>query len=132
MSVTGILGKKIGMTLLFDDKGEVHPVTGLQGSPGLHEHQVVSAFRKSHRNERLQFNRFDAHHVIQPHADARLVNAHLSVVRARGTDQHPAAVEDLQQEHADEATSSEQSPKPGDGGCSRGVRIKAVILGKEL
>ena len=29
MSVTGILGKKIGMTQLFDDRGEVHPVTVL-------------------------------------------------------------------------------------------------------
>jgi large subunit ribosomal protein L3 len=33
MSVTGILGKKIGMTQLFDDKGEVHPVTVLQAGP---------------------------------------------------------------------------------------------------
>ena len=33
MSVRGILGKKIGMTQLFDDKGEVHPVTVLQAGP---------------------------------------------------------------------------------------------------
>ena len=33
MSVTGILGRKIGMTQLFDDKGEVHPVTVLQAGP---------------------------------------------------------------------------------------------------
>jgi large subunit ribosomal protein L3 len=33
MAVTGILGKKIGMTQLFDDKGEVHPVTVLQAGP---------------------------------------------------------------------------------------------------
>ncbi len=33
MSVTGILGKKIGMTQVFDDKGEVHPVTVLQAGP---------------------------------------------------------------------------------------------------
>ena len=33
MSVTGILGKKIGMTQLFDDRGEVHPVTVLQAGP---------------------------------------------------------------------------------------------------
>src|SRR6201994_5021781 len=33
MSVTGILGKKIGMTQLFDDKGDVHPVTVLQAGP---------------------------------------------------------------------------------------------------
>ena len=33
MAVTGILGKKVGMTQLFDDKGDVHPVTVLQAGP---------------------------------------------------------------------------------------------------
>ena len=33
MSVQGILGKKIGMTQVFDDKGEVHPVTVLKAGP---------------------------------------------------------------------------------------------------
>lgn len=33
MAVTGILGRKIGMTQVFDDKGEVHPVTVLKVGP---------------------------------------------------------------------------------------------------
>ncbi|HEY5331674.1 MAG TPA: 50S ribosomal protein L3 [Acidobacteriaceae bacterium] len=33
MSVTGILGKKIGMTQVFDDNGVVHPVTVLKVGP---------------------------------------------------------------------------------------------------
>jgi len=33
MAVTGILGRKIGMTQVFDDNGEVHPVTVLQAGP---------------------------------------------------------------------------------------------------
>jgi len=33
MAVSGILGKKIGMTELFDDKGDVHPVTVLKAGP---------------------------------------------------------------------------------------------------
>jgi large subunit ribosomal protein L3 len=33
MSVTGILGRKIGMTQVFDEKGEVHPITVLQAGP---------------------------------------------------------------------------------------------------
>ncbi len=33
MSVQGILGKKIGMTQLFDDRGDVHPVTVLKAGP---------------------------------------------------------------------------------------------------
>jgi len=33
MSVTGILGKKIGMTQVFDDRGEVHPITVIQAGP---------------------------------------------------------------------------------------------------
>jgi large subunit ribosomal protein L3 len=31
--INGILGKKIGMTQLFDERGEVHPVTVLQAGP---------------------------------------------------------------------------------------------------
>jgi large subunit ribosomal protein L3 len=33
MSVTGILGKKIGMTQVFDDRGDVHPITVLKVGP---------------------------------------------------------------------------------------------------
>ena len=33
MSVSGILGKKIGMTQMFDEKGDVHPVTVLKAGP---------------------------------------------------------------------------------------------------
>ena len=33
MAVNGILGKKIGMAQLFDDKGDVRPVTVLQAGP---------------------------------------------------------------------------------------------------
>ncbi len=33
MPVNGILGKKIGMTQVFDDKGEVHPITVLKVGP---------------------------------------------------------------------------------------------------
>ena len=33
MSVTGILGKKIGMTQLFDERGDIHPVTVLKAGP---------------------------------------------------------------------------------------------------
>jgi large subunit ribosomal protein L3 len=33
MAVNGILGKKVGMTQLFDDKGEVRPVTVLKAGP---------------------------------------------------------------------------------------------------
>ena len=31
--VNGILGKKVGMTQVFDEKGEVHPITVLQAGP---------------------------------------------------------------------------------------------------
>ena len=33
MAVTGIVGRKIGMTQVFDDKGDVHPITVLQAGP---------------------------------------------------------------------------------------------------
>jgi large subunit ribosomal protein L3 len=33
MAVTGILGRKIGMTQVFDENGDVHPITVLQAGP---------------------------------------------------------------------------------------------------
>ena len=33
MSVVGILGKKIGMTQVFDDRGDIHPITVLKVGP---------------------------------------------------------------------------------------------------
>jgi large subunit ribosomal protein L3 len=33
MAISGILGKKIGMTQVYDDNGEAHPVTVLQAGP---------------------------------------------------------------------------------------------------
>jgi len=33
MAITGIIGKKIGMTQVFDEKGDVHPITVLQAGP---------------------------------------------------------------------------------------------------
>ena len=33
MAVSGILGKKIGMTQVYDEKGEIHPITVLQVGP---------------------------------------------------------------------------------------------------
>ena len=33
MPVTGLIGKKIGMTQVFDEKGDVHPITVLQAGP---------------------------------------------------------------------------------------------------
>jgi large subunit ribosomal protein L3 len=33
MSVSGILGKKVGMTQVFDEKGDIHPVTVLKAGP---------------------------------------------------------------------------------------------------
>ena len=33
VKVAGILGKKVGMTQLFDSKGDMHPATVLQAGP---------------------------------------------------------------------------------------------------
>jgi large subunit ribosomal protein L3 len=33
MAITGILGRKIGMTQVFDEKGDIHPITVLQAGP---------------------------------------------------------------------------------------------------
>jgi large subunit ribosomal protein L3 len=33
MAVTGMIGKKIGMTQVFDENGEIHPITVVQVGP---------------------------------------------------------------------------------------------------
>jgi large subunit ribosomal protein L3 len=43
MAVTGILGKKIGMTQVFDERGEVHPITVLQAGPCVVTHLKTAA-----------------------------------------------------------------------------------------
>ena len=50
--VTGILGKKVGMTQLFDSKGDVRPVTVLQAGPCVVT-QHKSATRMATRRRRL-------------------------------------------------------------------------------
>src|SRR5256885_4078825 len=43
MAVNGILGKKVGMTQLFDDKGDVRPATVLQAGPCVITQRKTSA-----------------------------------------------------------------------------------------
>lgn len=43
MPVTGILGKKIAMTQVFDEKGDVHPITVLQAGPCVITHLKTAA-----------------------------------------------------------------------------------------
>ena len=42
MSVTGILGKKIGMTQVFDEKGDVHPITRAAEARSLAKRQSIA------------------------------------------------------------------------------------------
>jgi len=51
MAVTGILGKKIGMTQVFDEKGDVHPITVLQA--GLRDYAVERRWQGRLRGRRL-------------------------------------------------------------------------------
>jgi large subunit ribosomal protein L3 len=41
--ISGLLGKKVGMTQLFDEKGEVRPVTVLQAGPCVITHRKTAA-----------------------------------------------------------------------------------------
>src|SRR5437660_12382767 len=41
--INGILGKKIGMTQVFDDRGEVHPITVIQAGPCVITHRKTAA-----------------------------------------------------------------------------------------
>lgn len=57
MSVNGILGKKVGMTQLFDSNGEVRPVTVLQAGPCVIT-QIKSAARDGYEAAQIGFVEF--------------------------------------------------------------------------
>ena len=66
MSVTGILGKKIGMTQVFDEKGEVHPITVLQAGPCVIT-QLKTAARDGYEAAQIGFVEFvKANRVTKP------------------------------------------------------------------
>jgi len=68
MSVTGILGKKIGMTQIFDEKGDVHPITVLQAGPCVIT-QLKTAARDGYEAAQIGFVEFvKAHRVTKPMA----------------------------------------------------------------
>jgi large subunit ribosomal protein L3 len=68
MSVTGILGKKIGMTQIFDEKGDVHPITVLQAGPCVIT-QLKTASRDGYEAAQIGFVEFvKAHRVTKPMA----------------------------------------------------------------
>ena len=68
MSVTGILGKKIGMTQVFDEKGEVHPITVLQAGPCVIT-QLKTAARDGYDAAQIGLVEFvKAHKVTKPQA----------------------------------------------------------------
>src|ERR1700743_2364285 len=68
MAVTGILGKKIGMTQVFDEKGEVHPITVLQAGPCVIT-QLKTAARDGYDAAQIGLVEFvKAHKVTKPQA----------------------------------------------------------------
>ena len=68
MSVTGILGKKIGMTQVFDEKGDVHPITVLQAGPCVIT-QLKTAARDGYEAAQIGFVEFvKANRVTKPMA----------------------------------------------------------------
>lgn len=68
MPVNGILGKKIGMTQVFDDNGEVHPITVLQAGPCVVT-QLKTATRDGYEAAQIGLVEFvKAHKVTKPQA----------------------------------------------------------------
>jgi large subunit ribosomal protein L3 len=68
MPVNGILGKKIGMTQVFDDNGEVHPITVLQAGPCVVT-QLKTATKDGYDAAQIGLVEFvKAHKVTKPQA----------------------------------------------------------------
>ena len=66
MGVVGIIGKKIGMTQIFDEKGDIHPITVLQAGPCVVT-QRKTATRDGYEAAQLGLVEFGkAHKVTKP------------------------------------------------------------------
>ena len=54
--VAGILGKKVGMTQLFDSKGDVRPVTVLQAGPCVVTQHKIGDAKTATKRRRLAWS----------------------------------------------------------------------------
>jgi large subunit ribosomal protein L3 len=101
MSVTGILGRKIGMTQVFDERGDVHPITVLQAGPCVIT-QLKTAAKDGYEAAQIGLVEFvKASRITKP------INGHLAKADA-------PPVKEIREVGLDNLVEGESAPKAGD------------------
>ncbi len=117
MPVNGILGKKIGMTQVFDEKGEVHPITVLQAGPCVVT-QLKTATKDGYDAAQIGLVEFvKAHKVTKPQA-GHFAKTNVAPVR-------------LQKEVAIETAKPGAGEEAGTDGVKAGDRVLVDIFSDE-
>jgi large subunit ribosomal protein L3 len=117
MPVNGILGKKIGMTQVFDDNGEVHPITVLQAGPCVVT-QLKTATKDGYEAAQIGLVEFvKASKVTKPQA-GHFAKSNVAPVR-------------LQKEVAIEAAKPGAGEEAGTDGVKAGGRVLVDIFSDE-
>ena len=117
MPVNGILGKKIGMTQVFDEKGEVHPITVLQAGPCVVT-QLKTATKDGYDAAQIGLVEFvKAHRVTKPQA-GHFAKTNVAPVR-------------LQKEVAIETAKPGAGEEAGTDGVKAGDRVLVDIFSDE-
>ena len=122
--VSGILGKKIGMTQVFDDKGEVHPVTVLQAGPCVIT-QIKRANKDGYESAQIGLVEFVKGKNVTKAMQGHFGKHDLPPVKFM----REVALEDTPEAAA---KSAEQSAEGGDGaaanGNGNGLKVGAKVL----
>lgn len=111
--VNGILGKKIGMTQIFDDRGEVHPVTVLQAGPCVITH-IKRANKDGYESAQIGLVEFVKGKNVSKAMQGHFAKHNLPPVKFM----REVAVEDTPETAA---KSTEQSAEGGNGASSNGA-----------
>ena len=111
--VNGILGKKIGMTQVFDDRGEVHPVTVLQAGPCVIT-QVKRANKDGYESAQIGLVEFVKGKNVSKAMQGHFAKHNLPPVKFM----REVAVEDTPEAAA---KSAEQSPEGSNGASGNGA-----------
>lgn len=119
--VNGILGKKIGMTQVFDDQGNVHPVTVLQAGPC-----VVTQIKRGNRE------RYDAAQIgLVEFVKGKNVTKPMQGHFAKHDLPPVKFIREVGVEQASEGTAetgSKSAEQSADGQSSNGLKVGAKVL----
>jgi large subunit ribosomal protein L3 len=119
--INGILGKKIGMTQVFDDQGNVHPVTVLQAGPCVIT-QLKNAAKDGYEAAQIGLIEFVKGKNVTKPMQGHFAKHDLPPVKFI----REVAVEDTPEAAA--ASAEQSADQSGDGQSSNGLKVGSKVL----